>query len=49
LDAADEEEADIQKPMAEKLKEKIRILRKRKAHYGELKEGMEASGEGRHR
>jgi transposase len=45
LDAADEEEADVQKPTAEELKEKIRQLRERKDRYGKLKEGMETSGE----
>jgi transposase len=44
LDAADEEEADVQKPTVEELGEKIRQLRERKEHYGELKDKMEASG-----
>ncbi len=45
MDRADEEEADVQKPTAEELREKIRQLSERKERYGELKGKMEASGE----
>ena len=45
LDRADEEEADVQKPTVEELKDKIEQLRQRKDRYSKLKEELEASGE----
>ena len=45
LDAGDEEEADIHKPTAAELQEKIERLKERKGRYGKLKDEMEASGE----
>ncbi len=45
LDRADEEEADVQKPRAKELKEKIEQLRRRKDSYNKLKEDLETSGE----
>jgi transposase len=45
LDVADEEEADVQKPTVEELKEKIRQLKERKEQYSNLKNDMEVSGE----
>lgn len=45
LDAGDEEEAEVHKPTAEELQEKIEGLKERKRRYIELKEKMETSGE----
>ena len=45
LDAADEAEADAQKPTAEALRERIRQLHERKGRYAWLKKAMEGSGE----
>ncbi len=45
LNAADEEEADVQKPTTEEQKEKIRQLKERKEQYSNLKNDMEVSGE----
>ena len=45
LDAADEAEADAQKPTAEALRERIRQLHERKGRYAGLKEAMEGNGE----
>jgi hypothetical protein len=44
LAAGDEEEADIHKPTAAELQEKIERLKERKGRYSELKHEMETSG-----
>ena len=45
LDEADEEEADIENPTAEELREKIEKLKSRKGAYQELQQRLEESGE----
>jgi len=45
LDAGDEEEAEVHKPTAEELREKIERLKERRGRYGKLKDELEASGE----
>lgn len=45
LDAGDGEEAEVHKPTAEELREKIERLKERKGRYSELKDELEASGE----
>lgn len=45
LDAGDEEEAEVHKPTAEELRQKIERLKERRGRYGKLQDELEASGE----
>jgi hypothetical protein len=45
LDAADDEEAYVQKPTTEELQDKIKELKECKVHFNDLKKQMEAHGE----
>jgi len=45
LDANDELEAQVHKPTAEEIQEKIKSLKERKGKYGKLLDELEASGE----